>query len=210
MATMTPLTPLARLSDLSCAAPNDRFPSYLKHEYTLLRWLSLNAIPFTPGEFAPFLNPGHFLPGLQGLTYLTLKNMPDVPRIILASCPRLRKLVIENVHILDDASSIVPVQRAQLEELECSDIDEHTFAQLVSVVDVTRLTASSCELACQGSTLEGRNDDPRGMQRVLHLCRRSLQFITLTSSTCSTDPRPLYTLLDIYNLSSTQNWHCSR
>lgn len=176
------------MSDLSLAS--QRFPAYLRYELTsYLQTLSLDAISFTPGEFTPLLNSRQLLLGVSNLTSLTLKNIPDFPRIILASCPELQKLDIENVHILDDASRTIPVQRAQLAALECRKIDKHTFAQLVSVVDVTRLMSLTCELTW-GSTPEGRDDHQTGMQHVLYLCRSSLRSLHLISSTCSAYTRP--------------------
>lgn len=175
--------PAARLTHLSLVSPHQRFPAYLKSEFALLQSFSLDQISFIPGEFSPLLRAGHLLPGLANLTSLTLKNMPNFPRIVLASSVALQNLYIDSVSIADDASCMVPVNRPKLVTLVCKNTHERTFAQLVSIVDVTRLMSLECNLV-YGSNPEVPAGRPRGPQHVLNLCRSSLQSLTLISGKC--------------------------
>lgn len=182
-------SPAGSLTELSLAS--QRFPGYLKEECTQLKSLTLEAITFTPGEFTPLLKSRRLLRGLENITSLTLINMPDFPRIILASCVRLVKLTIEDVKFVDDASAKLSVPRPQPVLLTCRDTDEHTFVQLVSIIDVTELAALTCDLALVGA--EGRDTRPKGPQHILDLCRSSLELLYLVSSTCSANIRLSYT-----------------
>ncbi|KJA19545.1 hypothetical protein HYPSUDRAFT_217512 [Hypholoma sublateritium FD-334 SS-4] len=186
--------PAAYLTSFSLVTPNQPFPAYLKDELTRLQSLSMNAISFVPGEFAPLLNSRCLLPGLANVTSLTLRNMPDFPRIILASCVRLENLDIKGVRISDDASRMISVRRPKLTMLVCKDTDEQTFAHLVSVVDVAQLRSLKCDLAW-GSTLEGRAGHPIGPQHVLNLCRNSLQYLTLCSRSALQPPNKLESIV---------------
>ncbi|KJA22783.1 hypothetical protein HYPSUDRAFT_201870 [Hypholoma sublateritium FD-334 SS-4] len=182
------------LTNYSLVAPNQPFPAYLKVEITRLHCLSMNAISFVPGEFSPLLYSRCLLPGMANITCLTLKNMSDFPRIVLASCVRLENLDIQGVRISDDASRVIYVRRPRLAKLVCKDTDEQTFAQLVSVVDVTQLRSLECDLAW-GCTPEGRAGHPRGPQRVLDICRNSLQYLTLDSRLALQSPNKLESIV---------------
>ena len=177
--------PATRLTRLSLVSADQRFPAYLKTEFSQLQLLSLDGISLIRGEFFPLLNAGHLLPGMSNLTSLVLKNIPNLPRIILASCVVLQKLDIEAVRIVEDESRRIPlysVTRPQLTALLCKYTDETTLAQLVSIMDVTRLRSFECDLLCE-NTPEVPRGYLRGPQIILNLCKNTLQSLTLRSST---------------------------
>ena len=158
----------------------DCFPDCLKTEYTQFDSLCLEGKLFARGEFDAFLRSGRLLPALQAVTHLTLNDIPNVPRIVLASCVQLQKLEMRGVHIVDDGSRRILAPRPALRELVCPGMDEHSFMLLVSVVDVTRLTMLCCALPEAGTTASSIWPQP-----LLDLCRGSLSILMLSSLSTS-------------------------
>ena len=154
----------------------DCFPDCLKTEYTQFDSLCLEGKLFARGEFDAFLRSGRLLPALQAVTHLTLNDIPNVPRIVLASCVQLQKLEMRGVRIVDDGSRRILAPRPALRELVCPGMDEHSFMLLVSVVDVTRLTMLCCALPEAGTTASSIWPQP-----LLDLCRGSLSVLMLSS-----------------------------
>ncbi len=192
------------ITRISLVSADQRFPSYLKSEFSQLRLLSLNSISFINGEFAPLLKAGHLLPGLANLTSLTLKNIPNFPRIVLASCVVLQKLDIDAVRIVEDESRrilLCSATRPQLTALLCKNTEETTLVQLVSIVDLTRLRLFESDMAYYKPEIP--TGYLRGPQIILTLCKSTLTSLTLRSRTYFSNTHPSIICLeqDTYNFS---------